>query len=480
MKLITLLLVCPLVYIAAQTGPPAPQATRTEAPPTLVMPAMAAQNPFQGSVASREVAGSVLTLSLQDAIQRGLRYNLGLLLGDQATRTARAAELRARASLLPNLSARIGDTYEQVNLAAFGFNFSFPGVSIPKIVGPFNVFDARAYLSQSVFDFTAINNRRSATESAKAADLSQRDARDLVVQLVATAYLQILADGARVDEAQSEVDTARALYQRALDMKNAGVTPAIDALRAQVEFQSEQTRLRGFQNDRAKDLLGLSRLIGVPLENRVVLSDTVPYAPLNGITVEAALDRALKNRADYQAAASRIRAAELTKRAAIAERLPAADVNADYGSIGPSVWSNHGTFTLTGSVRMNIFDSGRIRADIEQADAALAQRKAEEADLRQRIDQDIRSAFLDLETAADQVALTASSVDLARQALTQSQDRFAAGVADNIEVVQAQNALTNASDSHISAMYAHSLAKVALARALGVADQSIREFLGGK
>jgi len=421
-----------------------------------------------------------LSLSLQDAIQRGLRYNLALLLGDQSTRTARAAELRARAALLPNFSGHIADLYEQLNLAALGFNFSFPGVNIPKIVGPFNVFDARVYVSQKVLDFNAINNRRAAAESARAADLSQRDARDLVVQLVASAYLQILADGARVDEAQSEVKTAQSLYQRAFDMKNAGLTPAIDALRAQVELQSQQTRLRGLQNDRAKDLLALARLIGVPLEQNLTLTGKISYAPLPALTVDSAFERALKNRSDYQAAAAQVHAAELSKQAAIAERLPAADLNADYGTIGPSVWNNHGTFTLTGSVRFSIFDGGRIRSDIEQADAALEQRKAEAADLRQRIDLEVRNALLDLETAADQVAVAASSVDLARQALTQAQDRFAAGVADNIEVVQAQNALTNASDTHISAMYAHNLAKVALARSLGVTDQGIREFLGGK
>lgn len=462
MKFIASLLVCSFVTVSARAG---------QAP---------GQSPFQGSVPPPGSSAAQLSLSLQDAIQRGLRYNLALLLGDQSTRTARAAELRARAALLPNLNGRIGDIYEQVNLAAFGFNFSFPGVNIPKIVGPFNVFDARAYFSQKVLDFSALHSRRAAAESARAADLSQRDARDLVVQLVASGYILILADGARVDEAQSEVTMAQALYQRALDMKNAGLTPAIDALRAQVELQSEQTRLRGLQNDRAKDLLALARLIGVPLEQTVVLTDKIPYAPLAGLTVESANERALKNRSDYQAAAAQVRAAELSKRAAIAERLPAADLNADYGTIGPSMWNNHGTFTLTGSVHFSIFDSGRIHSDIEQADAALEQRKAEAADLRQRIDLEIRNALLDLETAADQVAVAASSVDLARQALTQAQDRFAAGVADNIEVVQAQNALTNASDTHISAVYAHNLAKVALARSLGVTDQGVREFLGGK
>lgn len=480
MKLSWLLFVCSFLTVNAQTGPASaagPARSRAAPPPTTPV---TSQNPFQGSVPGQEGTAGAISLTLQDAVQRGLRYNLALLVGDQTTRTARAAELRARAALLPNLSGRIGDTVEQINLRALGFNFSFPGVNIPSIVGPFNIFDARAYASQSVLDFTAINNRRSASESARAAALSQRDARDLVVQLVASGYLQVLADDARLEEAQSEVNTAQALFQRATDMKNAGLTPAIDALRAQVELQSEQTRLRGLQNDRAKDLLALARLIGIPLEQQLVLSEKVPYSPLADLTVEAAMDRALKYRSDYQAAAAQVRAAELSRKAAVAERLPAIEANADFGTIGNYPWSNHGTFTLSGDVRFSIFDGGRIRADIEQADAALQQRKAEEADLRQRIDQEVRNALLDLKTAADQVEVARSSTDLARQTLTQAQDRFAAGVADNIEVVQAQNAVATASETYISSVYAHNLAKVALARALGTADQSVREFLGGK
>ncbi len=486
-KAIGLLVVCSVsmcsLRLYAQGGPGGQGAAPAQAPRAVVPQAAtpaAQQNPYQGSAASNESPATLLSLSLRDAIQRGLKYNLALLLGNQETRTARAAELRARAALRPLLSGHVADTYEQINLAAFGFNFKFPGFSIPSVVGPFNVFDARAYISQSVLDFTAIDNRRSAAESVRAADLSFKDSRDVVVQVVANAYLGILADDALIDEAQTEVNTAQALYQRAVDMRSAGLSPAIDALRAQVELQQQETRLRGLRNNRAKDLLSLARLIGVPLEQNFVLTDKIPYAPLAAMSVETALDRALKNRADYQAAAAQVRAAELSKKAAQAERLPAVDLNADYGTIGPAIWQNHGTFTLTGNMRFTIFDSGRIRSDIEQADAALEQRKAEEADLRQRIDQDVRNALLDLQTAADQVQVGESSVDLARQALAQARDRFAAGVADNIEVVEAQGALANAAANYISSVFAHNVAKVALARSVGVTEQSIGEFMGGK
>jgi len=474
------LFVCALTA-QAQPGAPAGREPQPRmAPVAPQMGSTAAQNPFSGSVPPDEAPATLISLSLRDAIERGLRSNLGVIEGGETTRLARAARLRARAALRPSLTGRIADTYEQVNLAAFGFHISAPGFSIPQIVGPFNVFDARAYFTQSVLDFTAINNSRSASESERAAQFSERDARDVVVQVVAAGYLTVLTDDARIEEEQSEVNTAQALYQRAVDMRNAGLSPAIDALRAQVELQSEQTRLRALQNDRAKDALALARLIGLPLEQSFVLTEKVPYEPSPALTFDTLFDRALKNRADYQAAAAQVHAAELALTAARDERLPAVDLNSDYGTIGSSPVQNHGTFTLTGSVRFSILDGGRIRADIDQSSAELALRKSEAADLRQRIDQDVRAALLDLQSAADQVAVARSSVDLAHQALTQAQDRFTAGVADNIEVIEAQNAVANAATTYISSVYAHNLAKVALARAVGAADRSIAEFLGGK
>jgi len=481
LKLGVLLFFCPFVTVTAQTGagnpglpPPSPRINTIQTPP------VSGSNPFQGSVPPADAPNGPLSLTLQDAIQRGLKYNLGLLLGDQSTRLARAEELRARAALLPALNGRIANTVEQVNLASFGFQISVPGFPIPSVVGPFNVFDARGFLSQSIFNLAAIRNRHAAAESTKAAQFSVQDARDVVVQLVAAGYLQVIADDARITESESEVKTAQALYQRALDMKNAGMVPAIDLLRAQVELQSEQTRLRGYRNQKDKDLLSLARLIGLRLETTLTLTDAIPYAPLAALQPQEALNRALANRSDYKGASSQVRAAELARNAAVSERMPNVALNADYGTIGQSPWSNHGTFTVSGSVSFPIFDAGRIRADIEQADATLQQRRSELDDLRQGIDQQVRVALLDLQTAADQVAVAQSSVDLARQALTQAQDRFAAGVGDNIEVVQAQTSVASASETYISSVFAHNLAKVALARALGIADQGVQQFLGGK
>ena len=429
---------------------------------------------------SNDLPSALLTLSLQDAIQRGLKQNLGLISGTQTTRLARAQQDRAHSSLLPTLSARVADTEQQVNLAAFGFNFHFPGISIPTVVGPFNVFDARAYFSQSLLDLQARNNSRASMHLTQAAELSYKDARDIVVLLVASSYLQVIADEARIEEARTEVGTAQALFQKASDQLKAGLAPALDALRAQVELQSEQTRLRAFENDAAKDKLSLARLIGLPLQQNYMLADKVPYADLIPPDLTGALDQALKSRSDYRAADARVKAAELSRKAAVAERYPTVAVNADYGDIGAQPWNSHGTFSASVGMRVSIFDGGRIRSEIEQADAELQQRKAEAADLRGRIEYDVRSALLDLQTASDQLRTARSSVELARQALTQAQDRFGAGVADNIEVVQAQNAVAAATTTYIDSLYAHNVSKVAIARALGIAGDGIQQYLGGK
>jgi len=209
-----------------------------------------------------------------------------------------ADRLRALSELLPHLNARISDTVEQINLKALGFNFSFPGVSIPTVVGPFNVLDARAAVTQSVLSFPNLNRLRASRENVRASQLTYQDSRDVVVLVVASAYLQIIADQARVDEAVSEVTTAQALSERADDLLKNGITPAIDALRARVELQNEQTRLRSYRNDFAKDKLALARLIGLAAGQDFGLATDLPFQPFDALSLDQALAEAYKTRAD--------------------------------------------------------------------------------------------------------------------------------------------------------------------------------------
>lgn len=434
------------------------------------------QSPFLGSVPTGKASGTVMPLSILEALDRAMKYNLGLIESDQASRTARAERLRALSALLPNVNAKVDVNIQQTNLKALGINF--PGA--PTIVGPFGFGDARAYLSQTVFDWSALKNLQSSVETLKASELTYKSSRDLVVLATGNAYLVVIADQALADSVRTQVKTADALYQKTADQRKAGTVAAIDELRAKVELQTQQQRLIVQENQLAKDKLNLARIIGLPTGQEFTLTDKVPFQPLEGMNLEHELERAHTYRPDYQAAKADFRSAELSRKAAVAERYPTLSVKGDYGDIGPNFAQSHGTFTFAATVNVPIYTGGRIKADILRADAKTKQKQAEFENLRGKIDYDVRTAFLDLKAAADQVTVAQSNIDLANQTLTQAQDRFAAGVTDNLEVVQAQETVAAADQAYISSLYAHNLAKVSLARAVGVAEQAVRQFLGGK
>jgi len=438
-----------------------------------------AQNPFLGSVPTGEAKGTPVELSLKEAIARALKYNLGVIESDQGTRSARAASLRRLNALLPNLEARITSSVEQINLKAQGFNLHFPGVNIPTIVGPFSVADARAYLSQEVFNWSDIKNWKSASESEKASQLTYKSDRDLVVLTAGDAYLLVISDAATVDTIRAQVTTAQTLYQNDVDQNKQGVIARIDLLRAQVEFQTQQQRLIAAQNQLSIDKLALARVIGLPNGQEFHLTDTIPYAALEGVTLDQALKQAYATRPDYLGAKSQVRAAQLARQGAAAEYYPSLSTATNYGDIGsPNFGTSHGTFSFAATLNIPVFEGTRVRADKLQADAALERRKAELADLEGKIDDEVRTAFFNLQSSSELVTVAKSNVDLADETLSQARDRFKAGIADNLEVVQAQESVASANQSYIASLYSFNLAKLSLSRAVGVAEQSALQYLG--
>ena len=393
------------------------------------------QSPFLGSVPSGKPTGTVIPISINNAIEQGLKYNLGLIESDIGTRTTRAERLRALSRLLPNINASFSQEVQQIDLQAMGINF--PGV--PKVVGPFGVQDARGYLSQQVFDRSAVQSLRASTQRQRASQYTYENSRDIVVLAVGNGYLQVIADAASVESQQAQVDTSQALYQQAVDRRVAGLAAQINETRAKVEAQTEQQRLIATQNQLAKDKLALARIIGLPLGQQFTLTDTVPYAPLEGVTVEAALQDAYAHRADLLSAEAEVRSAELSRKAAVAERYPTISTDTNYGDIGPNLGSSHGTVTFAATLNIPIFQGGIIKADVMQADAELQKRQAELANLRGQIDNDVRSAMLDLNSARDLVSVSKSNQDLASETLAQAKDRFAAGVTDNLESCRRRN-----------------------------------------
>ncbi|MBV9608447.1 MAG: TolC family protein, partial [Acidobacteria bacterium] len=351
---------------------------------------------------------------------------------------------------------------------------------IPAIVGPFNVFDARAFATQSVVDFVAINRTRAASNNVRAAVWNYRNARETVVLVVGGEYLAVIADVARVQAAQAQFDSAQTLYRQTVDLHNAGVVAAIDVLRAQVEMQAFQQRLVAAQNQLEKRKLALARVIGLPQGQQFALTTDVPYSPVPPTTIEDALQRAFKQRPDYQQAQALQTSAERSRDAAVAGYYPSLQVSGDYGVNGPHITNTHGTFTLAGGLKIPIFEGGKVHGDVLQADALLRQRQQELSDLRAGIENDVRTSLLDINSAAQLVEVARASVILAEQQLVQARDRFAAGIADNIQVVQAQEAVATAHENFISSLNAHNLAKLNLARAMGSAEASTKAYLGGK
>jgi outer membrane protein TolC len=439
----------------------------------------AAQSPFAGSVASEPVAG-VVRISLQDAIDRGLKQNLGVLLSNADIRSSRGQRWEQLSELLPHVTAGPSINVSKINLAELGISLHIPGITFPTSVGPFSYFDARFNVSQTLFDWKSISNTRAAGQSLKSTEYTYKDARDLVVQAVGFTYLQAVADEARVETAQAQVESAKAVYSQASDQVKAGTSPEIDGLRAKVEMQTRQQQLIQARNDFAIQKLTVARVIGLAPGQEFELMDKSLYQPFEGMTVDEALQRAYASRSDYQAAMADVRASEFSRKAAFAGYFPSLGFNADYGTGGSHPSTSTQVFDVKGTLSIPIFQGGSVHGDVLQADAKLIQSRERLANLRGQIDSDVRTALLNLESSAELVEVARSNIELAEATLTQSRDRFSAGVTDTVEVVQSQESVASAHEQYISSLYNYNYAKISLARALGTAEAGVKEYFKGK
>ena len=444
-----------------------------------INPSIQTSGPYTGSSLSTSKMPFSGKLSLKEAVARGLEYNLGAVGLSLALQQAQGQARVVRSALLPNVNGNLAETVQQTNLKAAGFRFTspFPGFSIPSIVGPFNYFDLRARLTQTVADVTAWNNYRSSKETLHANEFFAQDSKDLVVLAVGGTYLQVIAARARVESAKAQLDTANALYEQTAQQRSVGLLAQIDVNKSQVQVLTQKQRLASLQNDLAKQKINLARLTGLPPNDRYELSDDVPFADAPVTGEEDAVRQALMQRPDIKAADAQIRAAERALTAARAERLPSLSLSADYGVIGTNPAESHGTFTFTGTLKIPIWQGGRTEGDIEQANAALAQRRAEMEDLRSRVESEVRNAFLDLQAATSQVEVARQNLDVTRETLTLTRQRFDAGITDSVEVSQAQSSVASAELDYINSVFAHNVAKLSLARAAGGAAESLQRFL---
>jgi outer membrane protein TolC len=437
---------------------------------------------LSGSAPATSLPPGPIALSLADAVKLALRWNLGPITADASARAARAERIQALSALLPNISVNASDTVSQVNLAAYGFQFKIPpglNFSIPSVVGPFNYSSLEGSMNLSVYDAVQRRNWQAAKQTERAMVLSAKDTRELVALAAGGSYLQTVATAARVASQQAQVNNAQAIYNQAVVRKQAGTNARIDVTRSLVEFQTEQQRLSSLQADLRKQKISLARIIGLPLGRELNLTDKLRFETTTLPDTDESIQRALQHRADVQAAEAQMRAAEQQVSAARAERFPSVTLGGDYGVIGANPVSTHGVFAVTGSLNVPVWQGGRIKGDIQQAEATLYQRQAELADQRGRVEQDVRTALIELQTALGQVQLAESNRNYANDTLSQARDRFNAGVATTVEVVQAQEQVANAESDYISSLFSFNLARLTLARATGEAEAETLDLLKG-
>jgi outer membrane protein TolC len=442
----------------------------------LTIPAAAQTNPGSanfGSVPNGTASKDVLHLTLRDAIHRAIQYNLGVIESGENARIARGQRLRSLSALLPQVNANVAENVEQFSISTLGIRLPI----IPQVIGPFSYSTAQASATLTLFSFESMQRFRAARSAEEAAQLTYSDTLDVITLIVGNAYLQIIQEGSRIIAEEAQVRNAQALYDQALDQLRAGTSPKIDVTRSSVQLHTEQYNLSIARNNLAIAKLNLSRAIGLPLGQAFDLADQLPYSDIHPPTVEDALDSAYQARSDFRAAMSSMKSAEYQLSAARGERYPVLAVNGDYGVQGTTFGHSHGTFTFEGGVSVPIFTGGRIKGDITEAEGALLQRKAEAENLRGQIDYDVRTAFLNLQAAKEQVEVARQNVELANENLSRSQERFRAGVTDSVEVVQAEQSLASANDQYISSLYSHNLAKLQLARGLGVARTNYSQYL---
>ncbi len=435
-----------------------------------------AMTPYQGSVVGQKATAGVLALSLDEAMRLGMKNNLGAILSSASVKSAGGQKLQELQRLLPTVTGAAQDTVAQVNLQAEGLRI--PG--FPSVIGPFGYTDFRATLNQAVLNVTSLQNYLASRHGFEASKLSAADSEDLIVLTVGNAYLLCLADAARVAAVQAQVDTSKISLNQAIENHRSGVSPRLDELRARVDYQTQQQSLISAQDLYQKDRIALARAIGLSLDQKFELTDKVPYAEMNAPTLEQAIAEAQQNRNDLKAAEQQVEAARHSLSAAHAERLPVVTAEADYGYIGVNPNNSYGTLNATGKVTGPIFEEQKLRGDADIAKAQLEQTRAELNNLEGQVRADVKDAILDIEAAQKLVIVSRSNVELANEALQEAQERFQAGVSDNLAVSQAQSAVAQASELYVSSLYQFNVAKLSLARATGVARAQYKSYLGGK
>jgi outer membrane protein TolC len=404
-----------------------------------------------------------LSLTLRDAVNLALKQNPMVILANLGVAQSEQERLVSRSGLLPQAGFNAAEIDERFNIEAL-LGRPFPG--IPEHAGPFQTFQAGLDF-QEVFDLTLWRRYRSAQLGVNGSRAAELTAREQSVLLVVSQYLGSQRAAADVQSAQSQVDLAQALYDQAADLQQHGVGTGIDTLRANVQLQNQKQRLIVARTSLDTSLFGLSRLLNVDPHRKIELADQVSFFDTPATPVDQTIERAYANRPELKQLAVQERQADIALRTAADERLPHVTVKGDWTEQGLTPTTVIPSYTYQASVDVPIFTGGRIQAERAQADLNIKQLKQQETDLRNRIALEVKTAIAQLESARSEVDVANQGVELARQEVVQARDRFQAGVADNIEVVTAQDELARANDNQIGALYRYNQARADLAHSAG-------------
>ncbi len=448
----------------------------------------AATTPGPGGAIIEQPTDSALSISLDDAISLGLERNIRLKYDRANERAVKGDTLSVLNALIPSLDLKAQSSAQEINLAAMGFKPSLlasfastgilpPGTTIATIV-KVDVTQASLNASQVLFnlpDYELYRGTKNETAVVKLTTLSDRGEFVLAVGM---AYLQVLADQANLDNAKAQENSAKVLFDQATAKHQAGVGTNLDALRGQVEYQQRQQYTVAAQSNLEKDKIQLTRIMGIPAGQKFQLTDTAPFAELADMDLDTAKSTAYVHRKDLLSLEEQIQLTSRELKAVKYQRLPTLAFNGFYGVIGQTTGSYHGDFNAVGTLSVPIFREAAQRGEQEVVDAQLVALRQRESDLRVAIDSQIRSAMLDVNAANELVKVAQSNVDLARQELADSKDRFAAGVDDNLPVVDAEATLANAQAQLVKSLYQYNVAKLTLARNTGVVETRYRDYLG--
>ncbi len=429
--------------------------------------------PFAGA----QSQPALLRLTLGDAIAQALKANLGVRVADAERAEVAGARERAASPLLPHASGDHVTSFQNRNLQALGI--SMPGIPIPAVVGPFSNYDYRVFASQTILDRQAYHAWKSSQRQQDATALSYQDTRDQVIRQAGGLYFDAQAAQAQVEADQARVATSEALLKLAQDQHAAGLATAVDVVREQVQLQRDQQTLLVARDNYETSILNLQRFLGMRPGEPLELAEKLEFHPVELPNTDEAIPAAIESRSDYRSLMSQREGLLEQEKASRARYLPKFSIDGNYGVLGRSYGTMPGIGLVEGVISIDLFDRDRSGEKKELA-SQVRRVDSQIGDLERGIEQDVRKAVLDLQSAAQQVTVTQSGLDLTQRELSLAQDRFKNGLTDNIEVITAQTSLQSAEDDHISALARHSDAALALARALGATETNYRKYLGEK